>query len=92
MEGVGLATVADSITGVAGGTSGMSAGFAKTGISGGERRRVSIGRELISGAKILLLDECTSGLDIHTANTIIKLLYDLTRRSYDSFLNPNSTA
>ena len=40
----------------------------KSGISGGERKRVSIGRELVGENKLLLLDECTSGLDISTAN------------------------
>uniref|UniRef100_A0A8C1C868 ATP-binding cassette, sub-family G (WHITE), member 5 n=2 Tax=Cyprinus carpio TaxID=7962 RepID=A0A8C1C868_CYPCA len=43
------------------------------GISVGERRRVSI-------AKVILLDEPTTGLDSMTANQIVVLLADLARR------------
>lgn len=43
-------------------------------LSGGERRRVSIGIELISNPGILFLDEPTSGLDVQTADAIIELL------------------
>lgn len=44
------------------------------GISGGERKRVAIGMELISQSPVLFLDECTSGLDSFTALSILKLL------------------
>ena len=50
-------------------------------ISGGQRRRVSIGTELVSDAKILFLDEPTSGLDAFTASYTIDLLRSLVKTS-----------
>ena len=44
------------------------------GISGGERKRTSIGYELITDPAVLLLDEPTSGLDSTTALKIVKIL------------------
>ncbi|XP_060212344.1 ABC transporter G family member 5 isoform X1 [Lycium barbarum] len=44
------------------------------GISGGERRRVSIGVELIHDPRVLILDEPTSGLDSTSALQIIDML------------------
>lgn len=46
-------------------------------ISGGERKRTSIGVELITDPSVILLDEPTSGLDSFMAKTICKLLQDL---------------
>ena len=46
------------------------------GISGGERKRVSIGFELITDPSLLLCDEPSSGLDSSTSLKILKMLKD----------------
>lgn len=50
------------------------------GVSGGERKRCSIGMELITSPSLLFLDEPTTGLDSNTANCIINLLHKLSRQ------------
>ncbi|KAH6896698.1 P-loop containing nucleoside triphosphate hydrolase protein [Thelonectria olida] len=47
------------------------------GISGGEKRRVSIAVQVLTNPRILLLDEPTSGLDAFTANSIMEVLQGL---------------
>ncbi|KAK9460347.1 P-loop containing nucleoside triphosphate hydrolase protein [Lipomyces oligophaga] len=47
------------------------------GISGGEKRRVSIGVQLLSEPAVLLLDEPTTGLDSFTAASILSVLQSL---------------
>lgn len=47
-------------------------------LSGGERRRVSIGQEIVSANnQVLCLDECTTGLDSKTAASIVSCLKQL---------------
>lgn len=46
----------------------------RRGVSGGERKRTSIGMELIISPEVLFLDEPTTGLDATTAFTVVKLL------------------
>ncbi|KAF5764049.1 putative ABC transporter, AAA+ ATPase domain, ABC-2 type transporter [Helianthus annuus] len=66
---LGLTTCRDSIVG----------GPLIRGVSGGERKRVSIGQEMLVNPSLLLLDEPTSGLDSTTALRIIATLKGLAR-------------
>jgi ATP-binding cassette subfamily G (WHITE) protein 2 len=47
------------------------------GVSGGERKRTSIGVELISNPSLIFLDEPTTGLDSYTATSLMKILKNL---------------
>lgn len=47
-------------------------------LSGGERKRVNIGLELLADSNIILLDEPTSGLSSKDSERILKLLQNLT--------------
>lgn len=64
MQELGLVHVADNFVG----------DEEQRGISGGERKRVSIGIEMIHDPSILLLDEPTSGLDSTSALQVIEML------------------
>jgi ABC-type multidrug transport system ATPase subunit len=47
------------------------------GISGGERKRVNVGTELVTNPSVVFLDEPTSGLDAFTSVKVMKILKDL---------------
>jgi len=51
----------------------------KRGVSGGERKRVSIGTELVTDPSLLFLDEPTSGLDAFNAHNVVQTLVRLAR-------------
>ena len=49
------------------------------GISGGQRKRTSVGVEIITNPSLLFLDEPTSGLDSFAAYNLIKLLNEFSK-------------
>ena len=56
------------------------------GVSGGERKRVCIGVELIADPPVLILDEPTSGLDSFTAFVIVDILKKIAKRQNRTIL------
>lgn len=49
----------------------------KRGLSGGEKKRVAIGCQLVADPSIIFLDEPTSGLDAYNSLMVMKLMRDL---------------
>lgn len=52
-------------------------GEGESGISGGERKRLAIAKELLGDPKVIFLDEPTSGLDAATSAGLVKFLREL---------------
>jgi len=69
---LGLKEVADSRIGETGVVGGLR------GLSGGEKRRLSVGLQIISDPEVLCGDEITSGLDSFTAVNLIETIKRLT--------------
>ena len=67
MKQLGLSHVADSRVGDA----------LKRGLSGGEKKRLSIAAELVTNPSILFVDEPTSGLDSFNAYQVVQTLANL---------------
>ncbi len=70
---LGLDNVRNSLIGGAG---------ASRGLSGGERKRVSIAMELLTAKSILLCDEPTSGLDAHNSYLVMEALSKLAKSGW----------
>ncbi|KAI9220286.1 P-loop containing nucleoside triphosphate hydrolase protein [Blastocladiella britannica] len=70
IENLGMSHVASSIIGTE----------AERGISGGQRKRVNIGMELVAEPKVLFLDEPTSGLDSSTSLDVCSRLRRIARQ------------
>ena len=49
-------------------------------LSGGMKRKLSLGMSLVGKSKVIILDEPTSGLDSFMAKSICKLLRDLAHK------------
>ncbi|KAJ2844493.1 hypothetical protein IWW36_005165, partial [Coemansia brasiliensis] len=49
------------------------------GVSGGERKRVSIGTELLTDPRLLFLDEPTSGLDSNSSELVVELVKSISQ-------------
>lgn len=56
-------------------------GEAGSGLSEGQAQRLTIARAILGGAPILLLDECTSALDVATEELVLQRIYELKNRT-----------
>lgn len=64
IESLGLQGVRDSLVGT----------VEMRGISGGQKKRVNVGMEMVMEPSLLILDEPTSGLDSASSNLLLKAL------------------
>lgn len=58
----------------------------RKGISGGEKRRVSVACQLLLNPSILFLDEPSTGLDSYTSFNLVQTLKDLSKKGRTIFL------
>ncbi|EDN99528.1 hypothetical protein SS1G_02382 [Sclerotinia sclerotiorum 1980 UF-70] len=57
------------------------------GISGGQKRRVSVASQLITGPKLLFLDEPTSGLDSAASWEVMSFVKEVAKRNNQAYTN-----
>lgn len=53
----------------------------RKGISGGQKRRVSVASQLVTGPKLLFLDEPTSGLDSAASWEVISFIKNIAKQN-----------
>jgi ABC-type multidrug transport system ATPase subunit len=78
MKALDIAHLADRRVGRADAESGS--GTNQRGLSGGERKRVSVAMETVNMPRVLFLDEPTSGLDATAAANLVAYLRALAKR------------
>jgi ABC-type multidrug transport system ATPase subunit len=78
IEAFGLASQRDTIIGTP----------LQKGLSGGQKRRVSVATELITAPRILFLDEPTSGLDSTASFEVMSYLGEIARKNNVSVSSP----
>ena len=74
MDSMGLTSIAGTVIGSSSSSNGDN------GISGGQRRRLSIALELLAHPSTLMLDEPTSGLDAASSLRLVNLLQRMSRK------------
>lgn len=57
----------------------------RKGVSGGQKRRVSVASQLITSPKILFLDEPTSGLDSAASYEVMSFVRDVAKKNKVGF-------
>jgi ABC-type multidrug transport system ATPase subunit len=63
----------------------------QTGISGGQKRRVSVASQLLTGPKLLFLDEPTSGLDSAASLEVMSFVKAVAKQNNVSMVISSST-
>ena len=61
-------------------------------LSGGEQQRVTIARALLNNPKVIIADEPTGNLDEETANDIVNLVYEISKKGTTVIMSTHNTS